>query len=449
MTPGVPTLQRADRRRVRHLTRQPGDRGEAFRQPTLIIRWGTTAFGFALAAPRILDGDREIAAWLLIVVGYTIYRTVRPIDARLSTTPNLVALILESALMVVGVVATGHWDSPFVFSVLVAVAVAGFAAGFGLAVRLAFACALAIGIPSLLLTGSSGNEIRLLGQWSVELLLVALVAGYARRASGDVAARHSAALDRVGRLADANALLFSLHQVAQDLPSSLDLEEVLDSTIERLRDLIGFEHGAILLRDDSDGSWQVARHYGGRLAGGFARDDLPAPVAQATDVLSVVSMPSLLRNGGPGIFPHSGSGLYAVLSTRSFVVGVLALEHSDDAHFTERDTELLAGFAEPAALAIDNARWFSRLRTVGADEERTRIARDLHDRIGQSLAYLAFELDRIVRKDGEGQPPSATTWSGLRNDVRGVVREVRDTLYDLRTDVTDQRSLSAVLDEFL
>ena len=55
------------------------------------------------------------------------------------------------------------------------------------------------------------------------------------------------------------------------------------------------------------------------------------------------------------------------------------------------------------ALAIDNARWFGRLRTVGADEERTRIARDLHDRIGQSLAYLAFELDRIVTTEGRGR----------------------------------------------
>ena len=35
---------------------------------------------------------------------------------------------------------------------------------------------------------------------------------------------------------------------------------------------------------------------------------------------------------------------------------------------------MLQGFAEPAALALDNARWFGRLRTVGAEEERTRIA---------------------------------------------------------------------------
>ena len=97
---------------------------------------------------------------------------------------------------------------------------------------------------------------------------------------------------------------------------------------------------------------------------------------------------------------------------------------------------------------MDNARWFARLRTVGADEERTRIARDLHDRIGQSLAYLAFELDRIVKADGQAKPVG-TQLERLRADVRGVIGEVRDTLYDLRTDVTDTKDMPATLREFL
>ena len=44
-------------------------------------------------------------------------------------------------------------------------------------------------------------------------------------------------------------LLVSLHNVAQDLPASLDLDEVLDSTIARLRQLIDLDSAAILLRE--------------------------------------------------------------------------------------------------------------------------------------------------------------------------------------------------------
>ena len=100
------------------------------------------------------------------------------------------------------------------------------------------------------------------------------------------------------------------------------------------------------------------------------------------------------------------------------------------------------------ALAIDNARWFGRLRTVGADEERTRIARDLHDRIGQSLAYLAFELDRIVASQGKGEDVGPSL-EHLRDDVRSVIREVRDTLYDLRTDVSDRQDMAATLEAYI
>ena len=102
---------------------------------------------------------------------------------------------------------------------------------------------------------------------------------------------------------------------------------------------------------------------------------------------------------------------------------------------------------EPAALAIDNARWFARLRTVGAAEERTRIARELHDRIGQSLAYVAFELDRILKRS-EGQTVHDDL-EHLRADVRSVVGEVRETLYDMRTDVTETRGLVDALEGFL
>ena len=124
------------------------------------------------------------------------------------------------------------------------------------------------------------------------------------------------------------------------------------------------------------------------------------------------------------------------------------MESRQPGAFGRRDVELLNGFVEPVALAIDNARWFSRLRTVGADEERTRIARDLHDNIGQSLAYLAFELDRIVTKEQEGEDNLGGSLEQLRHDLRGVIGEVRDTLYDLRTDVSDQLEIGEVLEQF-
>ena len=325
--------------------------------------------------------------------------------------------------------------------------VAGFARGFAFALRVSVAACLAIGIPFLIQDGTTVTDLRTTAQWTVELVLVALIAGYARRVTGEADRAHSLALDRLGRLADANTLLYSLHRVAQSLPASLDMEEVLDTTMGRLRDLFTFDGATVLLLDETDESWVVLRWDGPRPAPSYLTHELPGPLREALAVRHPVMVNELLHEGG-GMSAEMVSGLYAALPAREATVGLVALEHRHSNHFELRDMELLNGFVEPAALAVDNARWFARLRTVGADEERTRIARDLHDRIGQSLAYLAFELDRIVKTDDQGKPVSKQLGQ-LRNDVRGVIGEVRDTLYDLRTDVTDSKDMPATLQEFL
>ena len=142
----------------------------------------------------------------------------------------------------------------------------------------------------------------------------------------------------------------------------------------------------------------------------------------------------------------SRSGLYAPLRARGSLVGLIALEHHEPGRYGRRELQLLDGFIDSAALAIDNARWFGRLRGMGADEERTRIARDMHDRIGQSLAYVAFELDRLT---GQADGSIKESLDGLRVEVRSVLGEVRDTLSDLRAEVSDQRGLVDTLEASL
>jgi signal transduction histidine kinase len=418
-----------------------------FAQAILVIRWGTTVVSLLLASPDLRDGDQALLIASAAVLGYTLYRTIRPLkytdDLR-----SLLVVLGEVAFTLLALVSTGYWQSPLAFSMLTAVAVAGFARGFGFGLRIATVAIVAVSLPWALEPEFVQDDLRTSVQWAVEVLLVALVAGYARRISGEADRRQILAMDRLGRLSDANALLYQLHQVTQTLPASLDLDEVLDTTMAQLRELFEFDAVTLLVLDDTDLRWHTLRREGTRPPGVIPTEELPPPMARALRLRSLVSEQNLLAGGGPGTSPSSSSGLYAVLPARGSIIGLLSIEHGEAHHFTPRDVDLLAGFVEPAALAIDNARWFGRLRTVGADEERTRIARDLHDRIGQSLAYLAFELDRIVKNGATGGDNTASL-DNLRADVRGVIREVRDTLYDLRTDVSESQSLSSTLEAFL
>jgi two-component system NarL family sensor kinase len=423
------------------------DRVATFAPAILAIRWGTTAVSLALAGGSFVSQDWGVVAWCVVLVSYTVIRTVSPLRYT-GDLSSLVQVILEIALHVVAVASTDYWDSPFVFSLLTAIIVAGFARGFGFGLRIGIGAALAVSLGEGASPGYQAEDVRSALQWSAVLVLVGLVAGYARRISGEADRQHSLALDRLDRLSDANALLFSLHRVAQTLPASLDLGEVLDTTIARLRGLVDFDAVAILVFDDTDAAWQVIRREGSALPNRLGPTELPPPLMTAMAENRMVEVPDFGEQGvGPGISPISSSGIYTVLPARGAIIGLLAVESRRPGAFGTRDIELLNGFVEPVALAIDNARWFSRLRTVGADEERTRIARDLHDNIGQSLAYLAFELDRIVERS-KTEEELGPSLDQLRRDLRGVIGEVRDTLYDLRTDVSEGLEIGAVLEQF-
>jgi signal transduction histidine kinase len=427
------------------------------------VRWGTLGVGLAMAAFR---GPRQghVLVWGMLLLANALWWTLaartssarsqrwrQHLPRRLVPEPAAEGrsnswILAELVLDVVAVVSTGYWDSPFVFCLMTAPIAAGFDGGFGPAARSALIAGLAVGIPSIV-TLPQTDALQATGQWSVELLLVALVAGYTHQLFGQAEKRHSLNLDRIGQLTEANALLISLHRLAQQMPASLNLEEVLASTVSRLRGLVECDVAAVLLRDHANSRWVIAVGEGTRLSGPLTDDELPGPLAAATTSSVASLMVSLSPGEGVGVELLSRSGLYAPLRARGALIGLIALEHHEPGRYGRRDLGLVDGFTEPAGLAIDNARWFARLRAMGADQERTRIARDMHDRVGQSLAGVGFRLETLARRTRS--EPLRNELEELRAEVRGALGEVRETLCDLRTDVSDGRGLADTLEGFL
>ena len=198
-----------------------------FAQAILVIRWGTTVVSLLLASPDLRDGDERLIVASAALLTYTLYRTVRPLRSR-DELRSLLILLGEVAFTLLLLVSTGYWESPLAFSMLTAVAVAGFARGFGFGLRIATVAILAVSIPWALEPQFDSEDLRTSVQWAVEVLLVALVAGFARRISGEADQRQILAMDRLGRLSDANALLYQLHQVTQTLPCLLYTSDAAD-----------------------------------------------------------------------------------------------------------------------------------------------------------------------------------------------------------------------------
>ncbi len=410
-----------------------------FRPPITSLRWGAVAVGLVLAVTTREGFEPPIVLGAVILVGYAAWRSRRPLWSAPTTDAPIAAEALVHAAVVV---ATGAWDSPFAVTLLTAVVAIGFARGYAPALAVALASTALVTVPHLSTSSALGAALGLSTQWTVELLLVGVIAGYARRLSVEAAERHGRDLDRLERLAQANALLHSLHDVAKALPASLDLEEALDSVVARLRSFFELTGLALFLPDDHDGGWTVVRQQGVRLPYRLAAEALPGCVAAALDPPLRTRRADVTSTGG--LATGSRSGLYAPLCARGEIVAVVAVEHEDPRRFSARDAEVLDGFAEGAALAIDNARRFAQLRSAGADEERRRIAGELHDRVGQSLACMAFEIDLLVRHRGDGELRSGL--EGLGRDLRAVIGDIRDTLSDLRTDVSEARGFEETVE---
>ena len=249
--------------------------------------------------------------------------------------------------------------------------------------------------------------------------------------------------DDLDRLSTANQILLSLQKIAITLPSSFDLEKVLDQGVAQVQELITADIVTVLLANDDGTSMLIVRGRGSAQRLRIEGDALPRHIAQALHYNHSVS--SELSQTTRGFADEALLGSYCALRSRGFIVGLIAAEWRQRQDITQQ-TQVLTGVADALGVAIDNARLFRDIRQQSASEERMRIARDLHDRTGSTLAFVGLELDRLIRKETARE--KQVELSDIREHVSKTISEVREMLYNLRTGRDGQNSLSDTVQEF-
>jgi nitrate/nitrite-specific signal transduction histidine kinase len=126
------------------------------------------------------------------------------------------------------------------------------------------------------------------------------------------------------------------------------------------------------------------------------------------------------------------SELAVPMKTKSGVIGVLNVESDQKNAFDESDLIVLQLLALQASIAIENARLYEQAGELAAMEERSRLARDLHDSVTQTLfssSLIAEVLPRLWEKNtAEGERRLLE----LRQLSRGALAEMRTLLMELR-----------------
>jgi two-component system nitrate/nitrite sensor histidine kinase NarX len=122
------------------------------------------------------------------------------------------------------------------------------------------------------------------------------------------------------------------------------------------------------------------------------------------------------------------------LNSRSRTLGIITLFSAEPASFSPEIMQLLACIGHQLGVAVENARYHQSVEQIAILEERTRISRELHDSLAQTLGWLSIKTE-ILEEDlhlGEIEKSAA--------DMKAIRRVVRDACYDVRESIDGLRS---------
>ncbi|MHA7648942.1 GAF domain-containing sensor histidine kinase [Mycobacterium sp. ML4] len=137
-----------------------------------------------------------------------------------------------------------------------------------------------------------------------------------------------------------------------------------------------------------------------------------------------------LEMDGIGALDDAGSVLLLPLRATGTVAGVVVvLRQGGPGYFTNDQLEMMAAFADQAALALQLATSQRQMRELDLLTDRDRIARDLHDHVIQRLFAVGLSLQGAVPRTRE--PEVQQRLSGAIDDLQAVIQEIRTTIFDL------------------
>ncbi len=261
-----------------------------------------------------------------------------------------------------------------------------------------------------------------------------------------------------------NQELAQLNRLAETVSGSLDQQVLLTRTLRELIAITSADVGYVLVPGDDDRLKLIASqpslspHVCAEASRnkrclcalavrrqqimmlGQEVDDVDHPVCQFTKLRSCIALP---------------------LGTGEHGSGVLFLGAEEPGHFQELDKSTLQAMGRQVGMALANARLYQQLqvrdreraellkRIMNAqEEERRRLAQELHDETSQALASLQIGLERL---GGDQQVPQSVRELAdeLHNIAAGTLKEVHRLAVELRPSVLDDIGLEAAIQRFL
>ena len=240
----------------------------------------------------------------------------------------------------------------------------------------------------------------------------------------------------------------ALDAAVRGISGVLDIDQVLQLIVDRVRELVSATYAALGIVDDTgritqfitSGVTADQRRAIGDLPRGHGLLGLIIRENRAYRIPSIASHPE--SYGFPPNHPSMISFLGVPITVKGDVVGRLYLTDKRDAReFSANDQALVETFALHAGIAIENARLHDQVQRLAVVDERDRISRDLHDSIIQSIYAVTLSLDDVPELVGEDPDEARARVDAAIDALHAVIKDIRTFIFGLRPILLDSGSV--------
>lgn len=258
--------------------------------------------------------------------------------------------------------------------------------------------------------------------------------------ANDVSARMLAQRLAERRVADRTRRLVALYEVMEVAGEPLDLSTMLTRLLERVLQAVRSHAGVIYLLTETGEALQLVAQLGLDAAltqpveMPLSDSGLPGEVIRLQEPVVVGNVRSDAR-ARPAIRRTSLHAYVGVpMFARGRLLGVLSVFRESKRPFLNEDVAMLDSIADQIGVAVENSRLRQKAEQLAIIEERSRLSRELHDAITQSLysiSLMATASRRLAQAD-EHDPLLHETLADLSATAQQALKEMRLLLYRLR-----------------
>lgn len=245
--------------------------------------------------------------------------------------------------------------------------------------------------------------------------------------------------------AEATRLLTQLRSVARSLPgATLDPGGISEHLLEELR-LVQPADRAAVLSASGGGRLVVLAQTGAERVDWETTLDADSAIA---DAWATQQPQTANRSQARSMARAETSSLVVPLVAGVRTIGLVILETDVANAYPPSVVADITWVTDPAALRLEAALLFDDVRSLATNEERQRLAREIHDGVAQELVMVGYGIDNALATLPEGTDETAEELRTLRSEVTRVITELRLSLFELRSEVDRNGGLAAAIAEY-